>query len=56
MSREVITAVDDLSNEAEIMVEFVNNTAMSGYKTLVDTGDNYQNDAGSFYGIMDPLH
>ena len=53
VSREVITAVDDLSNEAEIMVEFVNNTAMSGYKTLVDTGDNYQNDAGSFYGIMD---
>jgi len=53
VSSEVISAVDDLSKEAEKMVSFINNTAMSGYQNLVDTGDNYKNDAGSFYDMMD---
>lgn len=53
VSNEVISAVDDLSKEAEKMVSFINNTAMSGYQSLVDTGDNYKNDAGSFYDMMD---
>lgn len=53
VSSEVISAVDDLSKEAEKMVSFINNTAMSGYQSLVDTGDNYKSDAGSFYDMMD---
>lgn len=53
VSSEVISAVDDLSKEAERMVAFINNTAMNGYQSLVDTGENYKNDAGRFYEMMD---
>lgn len=53
VSSEVIMAVDDLSKEAEIMVTFINDTTMSGYQNLVNTGDSYQKDAGSFYDMMD---
>ncbi|MCD8039237.1 MAG: methyl-accepting chemotaxis protein [Lachnospiraceae bacterium] len=53
VSGEVIAAVNDLSKEAELMVEFVNKTTMSGYKNLVSTGDSYQGDAGSLYDMME---
>lgn len=53
VSSEVIAAVSDLSEEAEAMVTFVKETTMGGYKNLVDTSDNYQNDAGSLYDMMD---
>lgn len=53
VSSEVIAAVNDLSKEAEVMVAFINETTMSGYQNLVNTGGDYQNDAGSFYDIMD---
>lgn len=53
VSSEVITAVSELSKEAEAMVSFVNEITMSGYENLVDTSGNYKDDAGSFYDMMD---
>ena len=53
VSNEVITAVSELSKEAESMVRFVNETTMSGYDNLVNTSGNYKDDAGSFYDMMD---
>lgn len=52
VSSEVITAVSELSKEAESMVRFVNETTMSGYDNLVNTSGNYKDDAGSLYDMM----
>lgn len=52
VSSEVIKAVNDLSDEAGLMVAFINEITMNGYQKLADTGADYQNDAGNFYDIM----
>ncbi len=48
----VIESVDELAAEAEVMIGFMNETAVSGYGKLLDTSDSYQNDVGSMNEMM----
>ena len=43
VSANVIAAVDGLAKEAHLMVQFMNETAVGGYKKLVDTADDFKN-------------
>lgn len=43
VSANVIAAVDGLAKEANLMVQFMNETAVGGYKKLVDTADDFKN-------------
>lgn len=47
VSADVIQAVDDLAGEAERMVKFLEETALSGYAKLVENGKHYHDDADS---------
>lgn len=44
VSQEVIHAVNELANESELMIRFMNETAMAGYERLLDNSANYKND------------
>lgn len=48
----VIEAVDELAAEAEVMIAFMNETAMGGYGKLLETSGNYQNDVGRMNEMM----
>lgn len=48
----VIESVDELAAEAEVMIGFMNETAVSGYGKLLDTSESYQNDVGSMNEMM----
>jgi len=52
VSKEVIQSVDELAAEAEKMLQFLNDTAMSGYEKLLDNSQNYQADVGSLNETM----
>lgn len=52
VTAEVIAAVDDLAAEAEVMISFMNETAMGGYEKLLKTSENYQSDVGSMNEMM----
>lgn len=52
VSQEVINAVNELATEAEKMVTFMEETAMSGYEKLLDTSTDYQNDVGDMNQMM----
>lgn len=52
VSQEVINAVDELAKEAEKMIRFMEETAMSGYEKLLETSQSYQNDVGDMNQIM----
>ncbi|MDO5381289.1 MAG: methyl-accepting chemotaxis protein [Eubacteriales bacterium] len=53
ISEQVINAVDELAKEAQIMIEFMDTTAMSGYKELESTSEAYSNDASGFHETME---
>lgn len=42
VSAEVIKAVEELSDQAKKMIDFMNETALGGYQGLVDTSKDYQ--------------
>lgn len=44
VSAQVITAVDELATEAENMLKFMMETAITGYQKLLDTSENYHSD------------
>lgn len=44
VSKEVIQAVNDLADEAENMIRFMNETAMAGYDKLLENSRSYQSD------------
>lgn len=44
VSSEVILAVNDLAQEAEKIITFMEETAMGGYEKLLDVSDNYSSD------------
>ena len=46
VSKEVIDAVNELATEAEKMIRFMDETAMTGYEKLLETSKDYQNDVG----------
>ena len=52
ISAMVTGAVNDLSSNANNMIEFVNTDVMKDYDMLADTVDKYNTDAGSFDEIL----
>ena len=52
VSAEVIEAVNELANEAQKMVVFVEETAMTGYEKLRNTSEDYRNDVGNMNNMM----
>ena len=52
VSQEVIHAVNELANESEQMIRFMNETAMAGYERLLDNSINYKNDVAHLSETM----
>ncbi len=52
ISNVVLSTVRDLAEEAENMLNFLNEQTLSGYGQLIDTGSQYSNDAERFYQVM----
>lgn len=52
VSATVIEAVDALAKNAELMLTFMNETAMSGYSKLLDTSGSYRSDVGDMNDMM----
>lgn len=52
VSAEVISAVEDLAKQAELMTEFMTETAMGGYSGLVDTSSEYKESVERFDQMM----
>lgn len=52
VSKEVIEAVNELAAEAEKMLKFMDETAMSGYEKLLLTSKDYQSDVGDMNQMM----
>ena len=52
VSKQVIDAVNELATEAEKMIQFMDETAMTGYEKLLVTSKDYQNDVGNMNQMM----
>ncbi len=52
VSKQVIDAVNELATEAEKMIRFMDETAMTGYEKLLATSKEYQNDVGNMNQMM----
>ena len=52
VSKQVIDAVNELATEAEKMIQFMDETAMTGYERLLVTSKDYQNDVGNMNQMM----
>lgn len=52
ISEIVLSTVRALADEAESMLEFMNNQTIEGYGQLIDTGRQYSDDADNFYRVM----
>ena len=52
VSKEVIEAVNELAAEAERMIQFMDETAMTGYEKLLVTSRDYQSDVGDMNARM----
>lgn len=52
VSAEVIQAVNDLAEEAEAMLAFLDEVAMKGYEKLLGISESYQGDVGSLNRMM----
>ena len=52
VSKQVIDAVNELAAEAEKMIQFMDETAMTGYEKLLVTSQDYQNDVGNMNQMM----
>ena len=52
VSKEVINAVNELAQEAERMLAFMDETAMAGYEMLLENSRNYQNDVSHLSDVM----
>ena len=52
VSGEVVGAVNELAANAEDMLAFMNETAMSGYEKLLETSGNYRDDVGDMGAMM----
>ena len=48
----MIHAVNELANESEQMIHFMNETAMAGYERLLDNSINYKNDVSRLSETM----
>lgn len=52
VSKDVIESVNALANEAEKMIQFMDETAMTGYTKLLETSQSYQSDVGEMSQMM----
>lgn len=52
VSAEVIMAVDELAAKAQLMISFMEETAMNGYEKLCETSGSYQQDVGEMNRMM----
>lgn len=52
VSADVIQAVDELADQAEQMIRFMEETAMNGYAKLCETSENYRQDVGEMNRMM----
>ncbi|MCH5248754.1 MAG: methyl-accepting chemotaxis protein [Lachnospiraceae bacterium] len=52
VSEAVVEAVDELAANAEMMLKFMDETAMSGYNKLLETSQSYRNDVGDMNNMM----
>ena len=52
VSKQVIDAVNELATEAEKMLKFMDETAMTGYEKLLVTSKDYQSDVGDMNQMM----
>ena len=52
VSAEVISAVNELAKEAEAMLTFMEETAMTGYEKLLETSEEYRKNVGDMNGMM----
>lgn len=53
VSSQVISSVEELSGEAEKMIAFMKQTAMEGYRKLLETSDGYCGDARDIHETME---
>lgn len=53
VSSQVISSVEELSDEAEKMIAFMKQTAMEGYRKLLETSDGYYGDAKDIHETME---
>lgn len=53
ISNVVLKTVRDLAEEAERMLEFLNEQTMYGFSQLIETGNQYSQDAEKFYTVME---
>ena len=53
VSAEVISAVNELAQEAEAMLSFMEKTAMAGYEKLLVTSEEYRKNVGDMNGMME---
>ncbi|MCM1539557.1 MAG: methyl-accepting chemotaxis protein [bacterium] len=49
---DVIRAVDELADEAEKMIAFMNQTAIGGYEKLLETSESYRSNVGDMNEMM----
>ena len=52
ISEVVLSTVHDLAEEAERMLVFLNEQTLYGYQQLIETGNQYSDDAGNFHDLM----
>lgn len=52
VSKMVIEAVNELAAKAELMISFMDETAMGGYEKLLDTSGSYQSDVEMMNSMM----
>ncbi|MDY5576447.1 MAG: methyl-accepting chemotaxis protein [Lachnospiraceae bacterium] len=53
VSAKVIASVNELAEEAEAMLEFMDKTAMRGYEKLFETSESYRSDVGDINRMME---
>lgn len=53
ISSVVLSTVRSLADQSENMLKFLNEQTLYGYGQLIDTGNQYSQDAESFYNVMD---
>lgn len=56
ISDEVTNAVNELSQNANLLIDFLTETVMPDYDKMVTIGDNYESDADTFDNIMKGFH
>lgn len=52
ISKDVTTAVSDLADNSQKLLDFINTDVMEDYDSFVETGNKYENTADTMHGIL----